>query len=107
MGHRNRPALPPTKWAYGYEISPPVTAERLKAIEAMLEKEQAAANRETRTWQGRFVVQERVTHILVVCDSPDQGLEINHRLEEELTRLEAVYLLTAPVALDDMGPLGF
>jgi len=99
MGYQNcRPSSRKT-WAYGYEISPPMTPKRLKAIEHLLEAEHTNARRETRTWQGRFVVQEQVTHILVVSDSPDQALEVNRRLEAELSRLNAVFSVTPPLPI--------
>lgn len=101
MGNQNRPPGSRTKWAYGYEIAPPMTQARLRAIEHLLEEEHANAKLQTRTWQGRFVVQERVTHILVVSDSSDQGLEVNRRLEAELDRLEAVFSLTPPMPVGD------
>lgn len=105
MQYQNGPTPSRKKWAYGYEISPPMTQGRLRAIEHLLEEEHANAKLQTRTWQGRFVVEEQVTHILVVSDSPDQGLEVNRSLEAELTRLEAVYTLTPSMPLgDDDGP---
>jgi hypothetical protein len=101
MEYKNRPIPSPKKWAYGYEISPPMTQVRLKAIEDLLEEEHANAKLQTRTWQGRFVVEEQVTHLLVVSDSPDQALEVNRRLEAELNRLEAGFSISPPMALDD------
>ncbi len=101
MEFQNRVSKPQRKWAYGYEISPPMTQERLTAIEHLLQEEHANAKLRTRTWQGRFVVQEQVTHLLVVSDSPDQELEVNRRLEAEFTRLEAGFSLTPPMPLDD------
>jgi hypothetical protein len=73
----------------------------LRALERLLEDEQSNAKREARTWSSRFVIDERVTHILVVSDSADQGLDINRRLESELARLKAAYSVTPPVALAD------
>jgi len=101
MEYNSRPPPLQKTWAYGYEISPPMTQERLSAIGQLLEEEHTNAKLETRTWQGRFVVQEQVTHILVVSDSPDQELEVNRRLEAELTRIEALFSLTPPMSLDD------
>lgn len=101
MGYQNRPPRSQKKWAYGYEITPPMTQARLSAIEHLLEEEHAHAKLQTRTWQSRFVVQEQVTYILVVSDSPDQELEVNRRLEAELTKLDAVFLLTPPMPLDE------
>lgn len=74
---------------------------RLRALEKLLEDEQSIAKREARTWSSRFVVDERVTHILVVSDSEDQGLDINRKLESELERLEAAYSVSPPVAVSD------
>ena len=59
------------------------------------------ARRDARTWEGRFVHQEQVTHILVVSDAAEQDLEVNRRLEAELRDLEASFSLTAPMAVDD------
>jgi hypothetical protein len=70
---------------------------RLRSLERLLEDEQSSARREARTWSSRFVVDERVTHILVVSDSADQGLDINRRLESELARLEAAFSVSPPV----------
>jgi len=78
-----------------------MTQERLRAVEHLLQEEHANAKLQTRTWQGRFIVQEQVTHLLVVSDSPDQELEVNRKLEEELTRLEAEFSLTPSMPLDD------
>jgi hypothetical protein len=101
MGYQNRPPSSRNTWAYGYEIFPPMTQERLRAIEDLLEEEHASAKCHMRTWQARFVVQEKVTHILVVSDSSDQEMEVNRRVEAELARLEAVFSLTPPVPLGD------
>lgn len=76
-------------------------AARLRALERLLEDEQTIAKREARTWSSRFVVDERVTHILVVSDSQDQGLDINRRLESELARLKAAYSVSPPVPVSD------
>lgn len=103
MAYQDRPSPSMKTWAYGYEISPPMTQERLKAIEHLLEEEHANAKRDTRAWQGRFVVEEQVTHILVVSDSSDQELDVNRRLEAELTRLKAEFSITPPMALEDGG----
>jgi hypothetical protein len=92
---------PPPVWAYGYRITPPLAQDRLQALRDLLEDARVSAKRDRRTWEGRFVVEEAVTHILVVSDTPDQQLGSNHRIEEELRRLEAGYLVTSPVALSD------
>lgn len=102
MGHKRR--IPPrTTWAYGYRIEPPLTQARLRVIEGLLGAERSNAKLGARTWEGRFVVEEQVTHILVVSDSPDQQLEVNHKLEAELRKLDAGYSITPAVAMADHG----
>jgi hypothetical protein len=46
-----------------------------------------------------LVVEEQVTHILVVSDSPNQDLEVNRKLEAELKRLDAAFVITTPLEL--------
>lgn len=99
MDSKSRGPPPGTIWAYGYEISPPMPPSRLRSLEKLLDDEQSSAKLEARTWSSRFVVDERVTHILVVSDSADQGLDINRKLESELARLQAAYSVTPPVPL--------
>lgn len=92
---------PPTGvWAYGYEISPPLPRRRLRLIEALVGEEHARAKQSARTWEGRLVAEEQVTHILVVSDSPDQSLEVNQKLEAELERLKARFSLTTPLEVE-------
>lgn len=88
-------------WAYGYQITPPQPEGRLAAIQALLDHEHSEAKNRAHTWEGRFVHEEEVTHILVVSDSPDQHLEVNKRLEEALAAIEAGFSLTAPLAVID------
>jgi hypothetical protein len=98
-----RSPLSRTTWAYGYEILPPLRQDRLRTVEAMLDEEHSNARRSARTWQGRFVLDEQVTHILVVSDSADQTLEVNRRLEAELKRLDVKFSTTPPVLVTDSG----
>ena len=74
---------------------------RLRSLERLLDDEQSSAKREARTWSSRFVVDERVTHILVVSDSPEQDLEVNRRVEAALSLLEAGFSVTVPLAVGD------
>lgn len=96
---------PATLWVYAYEFARPPEQHQLTAIRALLEREHTAARRAERTWSGRLVYEQRLTHILVVSDSPDQGREVNRRLESRLKLLQAAFSLTVPMALpDDEAP---
>jgi hypothetical protein len=86
-------------WAYAYELSPPQTAERLRTIQSLLDDADSAARRDAYKWVGRVVSEERVTHILVVSDSPDQTQDGNRRLESALRELGAGFSISAPMAL--------
>lgn len=101
MGNRSRSPPPPTIWSYGYEISPPLPPARLRTIERLLAIEQSKARRLDRRWASRFIVDDRVTHIMVVSDSPNQQLEINRRLEDELAKLKAGFSITPPLVVVD------
>lgn len=99
-----QPPPPPgsrTVWAYAYEIVPPQPEERLRRVLALLDREQAHARLGDRIWEGRFVLGQQVTHILVVSDNPQQDLEVNQRLEAELRDLEAGFCITTPMAVAD------
>jgi hypothetical protein len=99
MKENNGSLPPPSVWAYGYEITPPLAPGRIENIESLVQEEHSNAKRGERTWEGRLVVEEQVTHILVVSDSPNQDLEVNRKLEAELKRLNAAFVRTAPLAL--------
>lgn len=87
-------------WAFGYKIAPAFNEEHLRSIQDLLEAERARARRQGRTWEGRFVVEEQVTHILVVTDDPSQDLEANLRLEEALARLKTEYTRFQPLPVE-------
>jgi hypothetical protein len=92
-------------WTYAYQIEPPQVEERLLSVRTLLEDEHARARYGARTWVARVVTEKRVTHILVVSDSPDRGREINGRLEAELKRLEVGFSTTAPLeVVGDAAP---
>ena len=101
MAHEPRPPGPGPTWAYAYQIVPPQSEDRLRTVKALLDHERAHARLGARTWEGRFVLEQQVTHILVVSDSPDQDLEVNRRLEAELRGLETRFSLTAAMAVED------
>lgn len=92
---------PPAKpvWAYAYQILPPQAEDRLHTIKTLLDKENADAQRAARTWAGRVVVEQQVTHILVVSDSPEQDHAVNRRLEAKLQELNAGFSMTVPIAV--------
>jgi len=101
MNPRVQGPIPHAVWSYGYEILPALSRDRLRSLEALLDEEHLLAKQNRRTWTGRFVVEEQVTHLLVVSDTPDQELEVNRRVEGELKRLTAAYSITSPVEITD------
>lgn len=100
MEQRENGAPPTGIWAYGYEIAPALPLHRLGLIETLVGEEQVRAKQSARKWEGRLVSEEQVTHILVVSDSPDQGLEVNQKLEAELARLQARFSLSTPLQVE-------
>lgn len=92
------PSLKPI-WAYAYQLSPPQLADRLRTIQPLLDDEHVDARRSGRTWAGRVVPEERITHILVVSDSLEQDHEANRRLESALKELKAKFSISAPMEL--------
>ncbi len=90
-----------TLWAYAYEIVPSQAEDRLRAIQALLDEEHLNAKRNARNRGSRVVLEEKITHILVVTDSPDQKLEVNRRLEGELRKLRAGFAITVPMEVGD------
>ncbi|HSW30243.1 MAG TPA: hypothetical protein VLH75_12230 [Longimicrobiales bacterium] len=95
---------PKNLWAYAYEIVPPKTADHMKVIEEFLEEEHAQAKHTARTWRGQLVCEQQVTHILVVADTPDQGGEVNRRLERRLKAMRAGFSRTIPMPVSDNDP---
>lgn len=91
-------------WAYSYEIDPPQPEDKLRRVRAILDKEHLHATEGARMWEGRFVRENRVTHILVVTDSPDQTRDINLRIERQLKAIDAGFAITVPIAIDDPHP---
>jgi hypothetical protein len=92
-------------WAYAYEIAPPQLSRRLDRIRALLEGENLAALSGPGAWAGRLILEKRVTHILIVSDSPTRNREINGRLEAELERLHAEFFVTEPLAVSSAPEL--
>ncbi len=101
MADEKSPQEPKPAWAYAYQIVPPQPEDRLRAVKLLLDHEGTQARVQERTWEGRFVVEQQVTHILVVSDSPDQDLDVNRRLEAELRSSDTGFALTVPMAVTE------
>ena len=101
MQNTKHTPTPKTVWAYAYQILPPQPAARLHSIKTILDHAHTEAQRNARTWTGRVVVEEQVTHVLIVSDSPEQNHEVNRRLEAKLLELNAGFSLTVPIAVAD------
>ena len=96
---------PSVVWAYAYRLEPPQSPARLKEIKALLEREHKTAKDRSGTWEGRLVDDERVSHILVLSDSPDLTGEANRRLETALSAINARFNLTIPMVVP-LEPVG-
>jgi hypothetical protein len=105
MPNAKRTATPKTVWAYAYQILPPQPAARLHSIKTLLDHAHTEAQRDARTWTGRVVVEEQLTHILIVSDSPEQNHEVNRKLEAKLQELNAAFSITVPIAVADDAPV--
>jgi hypothetical protein len=105
MASKKRRRSDKTVWAYAYQILPPQSADRLRAIQTLLDREHVDAQREARTWAGRIVLEAKVTLILIVSDSPEQNREINQALAAEVEQLQAALLITTALAVTDDAPL--
>lgn len=92
-------ARAPIIWAYTYRLDPPQPAARLKGVRLLLEREHAAAAERAGTWEGRLVADDRVSHILVLSDTPDLTSEANRRLEIALQLIDARFVLTVPMVV--------
>lgn len=105
MVRKKRSQSPKTLWAYAYQIVPPQAEDRLRTIKTLLDHERADAQRGARTWVGRVVLEQQMTHILVVSDSPEQNREVNRKLEAALKELKAGFSMTAPMTVADDAAL--
>jgi hypothetical protein len=99
MKHETPPPTPKVIWAYAYEMLPSQSEERMRSIQALLDQTRSAARDLARTWEGRLVREERISHILVVSDSPDEDGEFNQRLEAGLREVEVAFARMAPLAV--------
>ncbi len=98
------PIVRPDIWAYTYTLNPPLSPAKLREIKDLLSKEQVAAKSRSGTWEARFVADERISHILVLSDTPDLELEANKNLETALRAINASYNLTVPMIVLDEVP---
>ena len=78
---------------------PPPPPEGLGQLRRVLDQENAAAFEHARAWAAQLILEQRSAQILVVSDSPAQNRAVNHRLEGELRRLDALYRVSDPVAV--------
>lgn len=100
MMTQDRRRTPPRPlWAYGYELKPPVRRTRLKGIKSVLDTGHSDALLAGQVWEARFVNGDDITHILIVCGTPAQDLEVNRRLEAELARMKAGFTMTSSLEI--------
>jgi hypothetical protein len=102
---RDSPAKP--KWVYAYELVPPQPEDRLRPIKTLLQRGRKSGQNGASAWVGSVVVERQVTHILVVCDSPELNCEANRSLEAKLRELKSGYKVTVPMRLsrtDEVDP---
>ena len=97
---------PPKIWAYAFQIVPPQTKSRLRAVDAVLDQEHLAAHDISRTWAGRLILGTQTTRILIVSDSLARSRRVNRRLEAEFKRLKVNFSVTEPVELPGSSVLG-
>jgi len=84
-------------WAYAYQMLPPRAARQARAIHALLEEENREAKRTDRNWTARMVLEQHVTHVLIVSDMPELDRDINRRLEEKLQEMDVRFAVTVPM----------
>lgn len=89
--------VPKPLWAYAYEIIPPKTVDHLKEMESLLDDLHRNAKKKEHSWRGQLICEEHVTHILIVSDTPDQGTDVNRKIERRLNRLKAGFSRSTPM----------
>jgi hypothetical protein len=94
-----KPGAAKSLWAYGYEMVAPHPEGCMAEIRGLLDRQNAEAGRDGRTWVARLVT-TRLVHVLVVSASPEVDLDVNRKLEAELTGLGVKYLVTRPMRVD-------
>jgi hypothetical protein len=91
-------------WAYAYQLLPPRATDRLSGLLALVDRENTAALRGAGTWRARLVCETRVTHLLVLSDTPDLDGAMNRRLESRLRELDVRFTVTLPLRVDGPSP---
>jgi hypothetical protein len=109
VGETRRPIAPPTQgdilWAYVYQMLPPRTARGTEGIRALVNEENRDAQRSDRNWTARLVVEQQVTHVLILTDTPELDREFNLRLEAKLKEMEVPFAITVPLpVIEQTGP---
>src|SRR2546426_890806 len=89
---------------YAYRLEPLQPDARFHKIKALLGKAHVAARHAARMWASRIVVETRVSHILIVSDSPSRQRAVNRALEKELKHLGLRFLVNQPVPLPAEQP---
>jgi hypothetical protein len=91
-------------WAYAYQLLPPRSTDRMRAIRELVNKENADALRNAGTWTARLVSEPQVTHVLIFSDTPDLDGAMNRRLEARLRELDLRFTVTLPMRVDEPSP---
>lgn len=90
-------------WAYTYQMEPPQAESRMALIRALVDEENGEAKRGPLKWTARLVVEPRVTHVLVVSDSPELLHEGNRKLQAELKASGVRFSVTVPMLVGGPG----
>jgi hypothetical protein len=96
-----KPSTEEPLWAYAYRLLPPRATDRMSTILELVDQENADALRNARTWTARLVAESRVTHVLVLSDTPDLDRGMNRRLEARLQELDVRFTVTLPMRVDE------
>ena len=83
-------------WAYAYQLNPPQPEPRFAKLKMLLRRARQAARRDGHLWTGRIVMEDRITHILVVTDAPDEVRAVDRAIDAELKRLKMGFAITGP-----------
>ena len=98
----------PESWAYAYQLNPPQPEPRFAKLKMLLRRARQAARRDGHLWTGRIVMEDRITHILVVTDAPNEVRAVDRAIGTELKRLKIGFAITglARVLLPGVTPGG-